>query len=96
MKSTVIFLSPLVESCLPGEILVAWERSRNMKDASQVEDRSLEKLMNFLKQEVKGEEMVELARIGFSSPYKRKKPLKASFQNFPFNNREKKANEIIV
>ncbi|GBM31122.1 hypothetical protein AVEN_82059-1, partial [Araneus ventricosus] len=47
------FLSPLVESCLPEEILVAWERNRNMKDVSQVEDRSLEKLMNFLKQEVK-------------------------------------------
>ncbi|GBN18546.1 hypothetical protein AVEN_162307-1 [Araneus ventricosus] len=54
------FLSPLVESCLPEEILVAWERSRNMKDTSQAEDRSLEKLMNFIKQEVKGEEMVEL------------------------------------
>ncbi|GBN85889.1 hypothetical protein AVEN_180976-1 [Araneus ventricosus] len=67
------FLSPLVESCLPEEILVAWERSRNIKDASQVEDRSLEKLMHFLKQEVKGEEMVELARTGFLSPANQKK-----------------------
>ncbi|GBO07910.1 hypothetical protein AVEN_11429-1 [Araneus ventricosus] len=59
------FLSPLLESCLSEEILVAWERSRNMKETSQVEDRFLEKIMNFLKQEVKGEEMVELARTGF-------------------------------
>ncbi|GBN82403.1 hypothetical protein AVEN_91692-1 [Araneus ventricosus] len=68
-----LFLSPLVESCLSEEILVACERSRNMKDASQVEDRSLEKLMNFLKQEVKGEEMVELAQTGFIFPAKQKK-----------------------
>ncbi|GBN18208.1 hypothetical protein AVEN_271357-1 [Araneus ventricosus] len=67
------FLSPLVESCLPEEILVAWERSRNIKNASQVEDRCLEKLMHFIKQEVKGEEMVELARTGFLSPANQKK-----------------------
>ncbi|GBO26555.1 hypothetical protein AVEN_148045-1 [Araneus ventricosus] len=78
------FLSPLVESCLPEEILVAWERSRNMKDVSQIEDRSLEKLMNFLKQEVKGEEMVELARTGFSSPANQKKKEAANkLDNYP-------------
>ncbi|GBM83902.1 hypothetical protein AVEN_199789-1 [Araneus ventricosus] len=78
------FLSPLVESCLPEEILVAWERSRNMKDVSQVEDRSLEKLMNFLKQEVKGEEMVELARTGFLSPANQKKKEAANkLDNYP-------------
>ncbi|GBN05357.1 hypothetical protein AVEN_176552-1 [Araneus ventricosus] len=43
------FLNPLVETCLPEEILAAWERSRNTKDAPQVEDRSLKKLINFLK-----------------------------------------------
>ncbi|GBM94986.1 hypothetical protein AVEN_176909-1, partial [Araneus ventricosus] len=78
------FLSPLVESCLPEEILVAWERSRNIKDASEVEDRSLEKLMNFLKQEVKGEEMVELARTGFLSPANQKKKEAANkLDNYP-------------
>ncbi|GBM89273.1 hypothetical protein AVEN_180423-1 [Araneus ventricosus] len=77
-------LSPLVESCLPEEILVAWERSRNMKDVSQIEDRSLEKLMNFLKQEVKCEEMVELARTGFSSPANQKKKEAANkLDNYP-------------
>nr|XP_042902851.1 uncharacterized protein LOC107439364 [Parasteatoda tepidariorum] len=58
------FLTPLVESCLPEEVLVAWERSRN-HDSTEKGDRSLEQLMNFLRQEVKGEEMVLLARTGF-------------------------------
>ncbi|GFU97552.1 uncharacterized protein TNCV_2700561 [Trichonephila clavipes] len=52
---------PLVESCLPEEVLVAWERSRNHQTESEG-SRSLEQLMNFLRQEVKGEEMVLLAR----------------------------------
>ncbi|GFU33458.1 uncharacterized protein TNCV_1886451 [Trichonephila clavipes] len=51
------FLTPLVESCLPEEVLVAWERSRNHQTESEGY-RSLEQLMNFLRQEVKGEEMV--------------------------------------
>ncbi|GFX50419.1 DUF1758 domain-containing protein [Trichonephila clavipes] len=54
------FLTPLVESCLPEEVLVAWERSRNHQTESEG-SRSLEQLMNFLRQEVKGEEMVLLA-----------------------------------
>ncbi|GFY33854.1 uncharacterized protein TNCV_4595631 [Trichonephila clavipes] len=46
-----------MESCLPPEVLVAWERSRNHQTESEG-SRSLEQLMNFLRQEVKGEEMV--------------------------------------
>ncbi|GBN00639.1 hypothetical protein AVEN_44586-1, partial [Araneus ventricosus] len=61
------FLSPLVESCLPEEVLVAWERSRNHSFTETKESRTLEQLMNFLRQEVKGEEMVYLARTGFAS-----------------------------
>ncbi|GBM09608.1 hypothetical protein AVEN_60248-1 [Araneus ventricosus] len=60
------FLSPLVESCLPEEVLVAWERSRNHSFTAK-ESRTFEQLMNFLRQEVKGEEMVNLARTGFAS-----------------------------
>ncbi|GFW71066.1 uncharacterized protein TNCV_191571 [Trichonephila clavipes] len=48
------FLTPLVESCLPEEVLVVWERSRNHQTESEG-SRSLEQLMNFLRQEVKGE-----------------------------------------
>ncbi|GFX98151.1 DUF1758 domain-containing protein [Trichonephila clavipes] len=59
------FLTPLVESCLPEEVLVAWERSRNPQTESEG-SRSLEQLMNFLRQEVKGEEMVLLARAGLT------------------------------
>ncbi|GBN80689.1 hypothetical protein AVEN_98461-1 [Araneus ventricosus] len=61
------FLSPLVESCLPEEVSVAWERSRNHSFTEIKESRTLEQLMNFLRQEVKGEEMVNLARTGFAS-----------------------------
>ncbi|GBM44298.1 hypothetical protein AVEN_23349-1 [Araneus ventricosus] len=61
------FLSPLVESCLPEEVLVAWERSRNHCLTETKESRTLEQLMNFLRQEVKGEEMINLARTGFAS-----------------------------
>ncbi|GFW07452.1 DUF1758 domain-containing protein [Trichonephila clavipes] len=59
------FLTPLVESCLPEEVLVAWERSRNHQTESEG-SRSLEQLMNFLRQEVKGDEMVLLARTGLT------------------------------
>ncbi|GFS99814.1 uncharacterized protein TNCV_1062711 [Trichonephila clavipes] len=59
------FLTPLVESCLPEEVLVAWERNRNHQTESEG-SRSLEQLMNFLQQEVKGEEMVLLARTGLT------------------------------
>ncbi|GFT93757.1 integrase catalytic domain-containing protein [Trichonephila clavipes] len=59
------FLTPLVESCLPEEVLVAWERSRNHQTESEG-SRSLEQLMNFLRQEVKGEEMVLLAWTGLT------------------------------
>ncbi|GFV94145.1 DUF1758 domain-containing protein [Trichonephila clavipes] len=59
------FLTPLVESCLLEEVLVAWEKSRNHQTESEG-SRSLEQLMNFLRQEVKGEEMVLLARTGLT------------------------------
>ncbi|GFW96585.1 integrase catalytic domain-containing protein [Trichonephila clavipes] len=49
-----------VESCLPEEVLVAWEKKQKSSN------RSLEQLMNFLRQEVKGEEMVLLARTGLT------------------------------
>ncbi|GBO10837.1 hypothetical protein AVEN_48012-1 [Araneus ventricosus] len=60
------FLEPLVESCLPENVLRAWERSRiseSTEDATS--QRSLEKLMCFLRHEVESEEMICLAREGF-------------------------------
>ncbi|GFY09806.1 DUF1758 domain-containing protein [Trichonephila clavipes] len=67
------FLSPLVESCLPENILLAFERSKNYKEDTPGEGRTLKLLMNSLKQEVKNDEMVELARNNFSAPVNQKK-----------------------
>ncbi|GFX19592.1 uncharacterized protein TNCV_2075001 [Trichonephila clavipes] len=67
------FFSPLVESCLPEDILLAFERSKNFKEDSPGEGRTLKLLMNFFKQEVKNDEMVELARNNFSAPVNQKK-----------------------
>ncbi|GFX68805.1 DUF1758 domain-containing protein [Trichonephila clavipes] len=64
------FLAPLVESCLPEEVLMTWERNRNHHELSDNTAgkyiRSLENLMTFLRQEVQGEEMVVLSRTGFT------------------------------
>ncbi|GFU84132.1 DUF1758 domain-containing protein [Trichonephila clavipes] len=68
------FLSPLVETCLPENILLAFERSKNFKEDTPGEGQSLKLLMNFLKQEVKkNDEMVELARNNFSDSVNQKK-----------------------
>ncbi|GFT71731.1 DUF1758 domain-containing protein [Trichonephila clavipes] len=67
------FLSPLVESCLPEDILLVFERSKNFKEDTPAEGWSLKLLMNFLKEEVKKDEMVELARNNFSAPVNHKK-----------------------
>ncbi|GFT42442.1 uncharacterized protein TNCV_1787181 [Trichonephila clavipes] len=61
------FLIPLVESCLPEETLLDWERSLNHESTQNT--RSLEHLMNFLRKEVQGEEVVQLARTGFGPQY---------------------------
>ncbi|GFY16356.1 uncharacterized protein LOC103524116 [Trichonephila clavipes] len=49
------FLSPLVESCLPEDMLLAFESSKNFKEDSPGKGQTLKLLMNFLKQEVKNE-----------------------------------------
>ncbi|GFT87370.1 putative RNA-directed DNA polymerase from transposon X-element [Trichonephila clavipes] len=57
------FLEPLVESCLPENVLRAWERSRSVEDSSpQDSARSLDILLCFLRNEVQSEEMIKLAR----------------------------------
>ncbi|KAJ8980838.1 hypothetical protein NQ317_018418 [Molorchus minor] len=57
-------LYPLVESCLPEEILRAWQRNTCFNLGSSLKDR-LEKLMEFLKKEVESEERIALAASGF-------------------------------
>ncbi|GFV60237.1 integrase catalytic domain-containing protein [Trichonephila clavipes] len=62
------FLEPLVESCLPENVLRAWERSRSVEDSlPQDSARSLDKLLCFLRNEVQSEEMIKLARTGLGA-----------------------------
>ncbi|GFS62466.1 DUF5641 domain-containing protein [Trichonephila clavipes] len=65
------FLTPLVESCLPEEILMAWERKRNTETDAKGSE-TLEHLMTFLRLEVQGEEIVQLAKSGFGTPIRKK------------------------
>lgn len=68
----VAILYPLVESCLPEEILRAWERHRIIPTTSSA-DRidKLSHLMMFLKGEVESEERIALARSGFMDQTKK-------------------------
>lgn len=56
------FLLPLIESCLLEEILIVWERNRDLKESSQTENRSLENFNDFLETGSKNEDV--LARTG--------------------------------
>ncbi|GBN33829.1 hypothetical protein AVEN_163312-1 [Araneus ventricosus] len=70
-KKFADFLTPLVESCLPEGVLRAWERHRassilnNDAELPENSQRSLENLMAFLRQEINGEKMLNLAQFGF-------------------------------
>jgi len=64
------FLYPMVESSLPEEILIAWQRSPMYGRDGNLEippKSDLDYLMLFLKQEVQSEELRQLARSGFNS-----------------------------
>lgn len=58
-------LYPLVESSLPEDVMLAWERARNSR-AEQEERDILASLLAFLRLEVESEERFTLARSGFS------------------------------
>ncbi|PRD36051.1 UNVERIFIED_CONTAM: hypothetical protein NCL1_09797 [Trichonephila clavipes] len=70
------------QSCLPEEILLAFERSKNFKADTPGEGQTSKLLMNFLK-EVKNDEMVELARDNFSAPISQKKKEVNKLDKFP-------------
>ncbi|CAG7786203.1 unnamed protein product [Allacma fusca] len=59
-------LYPLVESCLPEDVLRAWERNRG-QDYDSLEDKKdrLSMLMQFLKREVDEELRISMSRDGF-------------------------------
>ncbi|XP_037049621.1 uncharacterized protein LOC119083915 [Bradysia coprophila] len=66
----VAILYPLVESCLPEDILRAWERHRFLPLNREETDR-LSRLMLFVKSEVESEERISMARGGFGDQSKK-------------------------
>ncbi|CAG7831255.1 unnamed protein product, partial [Allacma fusca] len=72
-------LYPLVESCLPEEVLRAWQRGSALVNATEEEDPSknrLARMLQFLRSEVEGDERIRLARAGFGIKSKQEKHLK--------------------
>ncbi|CAG7659330.1 unnamed protein product, partial [Allacma fusca] len=57
-------LYPLVESCLPEEVLRVWQRGSvsNSESPDDVSKNRLTKLLQFLRYEVEGEVRIRLAR----------------------------------
>jgi hypothetical protein len=91
-----VILFPMVESCLPDEILLAWQRSQNYGREDREADppkTEFDFLIEFVKQEVENEGQRELAHSGFEvsshqrsrEPWKDKRnndlPTAASLQN---------------
>ncbi|UYV72420.1 hypothetical protein LAZ67_9003051 [Cordylochernes scorpioides] len=74
-KENTAWLFPMIESCLPEDVLVAWQRSPlnncdESKNSNSNSSSRLNNLLDFLRREVEGEERRLLARRGFegSSP----------------------------
>ncbi|XP_054279009.1 uncharacterized protein LOC128997397 [Macrosteles quadrilineatus] len=59
-------LYPLIESCLPEELLRAWQRHSSYEVDAELKDR-LDGLMKFLQKEVANEERITLAASGFEN-----------------------------
>ncbi|CAL8109546.1 unnamed protein product [Orchesella dallaii] len=58
-------LYPMVESCLPVNVLRAWQRSSLWKEEVTDKETKLHHMMVFLRGEVEGEQRISLAREGF-------------------------------
>ena len=75
-------LFPLVESCVPEDILRIWLRSHaavsSDKDEQNTYNFKLKQLLLFLKNEVEGEERISLAKTGFKLNASNSKTSKAS------------------
>src|SRR5699024_10365046 len=64
------FLTPLIESCMPEELLKTWQRrcAERVRDTQQTDSASdLKELMTFMGQEVNSQRLYNLARSGFGS-----------------------------
>ncbi len=77
--SCAAILYPLVASCLPEDLLRAWERHRIVPHNQIVSSNNniradrLSNIMTFLRGEVENEERISLARSGFTEHYKKSK-----------------------
>ncbi|XP_072401667.1 uncharacterized protein [Diabrotica undecimpunctata] len=58
-------LFPLIESCLPQELLRVWQRSTNIDCRGGTLENRLKLLMTFLRNEVENEQRIALAAEGF-------------------------------
>src|SRR5436190_5722303 len=63
-ETCAAMLYPLVESCLPEEVLRVWQRQPTFNEDSTLKSR-LDCLMEFLRKEVNNEERIALAVSGF-------------------------------
>lgn len=79
-KVTAI-LYPLVESCLPDDLICLWERSRH--ELIKPPDTKLTAILSFLKREVAGEERVQLVNkfqnVNISEDWKDERTASAMF-----------------
>ncbi|GFV90849.1 uncharacterized protein TNCV_2324181 [Trichonephila clavipes] len=66
-KEITAWLFPMVESCLTGDVLKAWQRSSLFGQPEENDRSRLINLMKFFKAEVEGEERLKLAHSGLDS-----------------------------
>jgi len=70
-EQKALFLYPMIESSLPEDVLVAWQRSSfygKVAVPGELPKTELNFLMMFLRSEVEAEEQRGLARSGFNDP----------------------------
>ncbi|GIY32675.1 transposable element Tc1 transposase [Caerostris darwini] len=82
-----VMLYPVVESCLPVEILKAWDQYRLNREVKEdsilMKEKVLENLMSFLCHEIEGEEHRVLAETAFGNGMKRKETHKPVYKDEP-------------
>ncbi|GFY59547.1 hypothetical protein TNIN_388451, partial [Trichonephila inaurata madagascariensis] len=60
-------LLPLVESCIPEDMLRIWLRNPSVSTAEESYSQKLTQLLKFLRLEVEGEQRILLTKSGFKS-----------------------------
>ena len=79
-----VLLYPMVESCVPEEILMAWQRSPNFGKEDKTCDppkTEFDFLLDFIKQEVENEGQRKIAKEGFGAGSKEKEKPKYQERN---------------